>query len=99
MTLTQKDKKYILSVDTKKGKRWNMRKTKIFKSGNSQAVRIPSDFHLEGDEVEIIKRNREIILREIPKNLGEAFILFTKFSDDFFAEGRIDTPSQKKDLF
>ncbi len=76
-----------------------MRKTKIFMSGNSQAVRIPIDFHLEGDEVEIIKRKNEIVLREIPKNLAEAFYILTNFSDDFFADGRVDSPPQQRDLF
>lgn len=33
-----------------------MKTAKIFKSGNSQAVRIPKEFKLEGDEVEIQKR-------------------------------------------
>lgn len=76
-----------------------MRKTKVFMSGHSQAVRIPIDFHLEGEEVEIIKRKHEIILREIPKNLGEAFSIFTKFSDDFFADERQDTLPQERKLF
>jgi len=76
-----------------------MRKTRVFRSGNSQAVRIPIDFQLEGDEVEIIKKNHEIILREIPRNLGDAFTLLTRFSDDFFAEGRKDKPPQKREYF
>lgn len=76
-----------------------MRKTKIFRSGNSQAVRIPIDFHLEGEEVEIIKRKNEIVLREIPENLSEAFTIFTKFSDDFFANGREDELPQPRKLF
>lgn len=76
-----------------------MRKTKIFMSGNSQAVRIPIDFHLEGDEVEIIRRKHEIVLREIPKNLGEAFHILTQFPDDFFADGRHDAPPQVREGF
>jgi len=31
---------------------------KVFKSGNSQAVRIPKEFHLEADEVEMRRRGR-----------------------------------------
>jgi len=76
-----------------------MRKTKIFMSGNSQAIRIPIDFHLEGNEVEIIKRKHEIILREIPRNLGHAFTILTKFSDDFFCEGRNDSLPQQREIF
>jgi len=77
-----------------------MRIAKVFKSGNSQAVRIPKDFHLEGKELEIIQKSpHEIILREIPKNLAEAFKILTKFSDDFFAEERKDPLPQKRKLF
>lgn len=74
-----------------------MRTTKVFKSGNSQAVRLPKDFHLMGEKVEILKRNHDIIIREIPKNLAKAYELLTNLSDDFFAEGRKDTPPQKRD--
>jgi antitoxin VapB len=76
-----------------------MRVAKIFKSGNSQALRLPKDFQFQSDEVEIFKRDGELIVREIPKNLAEAFTLLTKLPDDFFAEGRTDTPPQERDIF
>ena len=77
-----------------------MKTAKVFKSGNSQAVRIPKDFHLKGKEVEIIQKSpHEIILREIPTNLAEAFHILARFSDDFFAEGRKDDLPQKRELF
>ena len=75
-----------------------MRTTKIFKSGNSQAVRLPKDFQLETDEVEIFKRDNEIVIREIPKNLKQAFELLTNLPDDFMSEGRKDTPPQKREF-
>lgn len=37
---------------------------KIFKSGNSQAVRIPKEFRLEGTVVEIFKRGDELKLEK-----------------------------------
>jgi len=40
-----------------------MKIAKVFKSGNSQAVRIPKEFHLEGDEVEIRRKGDSLILR------------------------------------
>jgi len=49
---------------------------RVFKSGNSQAVRLPKAFRLKGPEVEISRRGDEIVLREIPKKkkgLAEAF--------------------------
>jgi len=76
-----------------------MRTAKIFKSGNSQILRLPKDFQFQSSEVEIFKRDGDVIIREIPKNLAQAFVLLTKLPDDFFSEGRIDTPPQERDLF
>lgn len=76
-----------------------MRMTKVFKSGNSQAVRLPKEFQFKSDVVEIFKRNGDVILREKPKNLAKAFELLSKFSDDFFSDGRQDEPPQERDLF
>ncbi len=76
-----------------------MRTTKVFKSGNSQAVRLPKDFQLNSEEVEIFKRNGEVVIREIPKNLARAFELFTQLSGDFFAEERKDLPPQEREFF
>lgn len=76
-----------------------MRTAKIFKSGNSQALRLPKDFQFKSHEVEIFKKDGCLIVREIPKNLAQAFNLLTKLPDDFFPEGRIDTPPEERDLF
>ncbi len=48
--------------------------TKVFKNGNSQAVRILKGPQLEDDEVEIIKRANELIIR--PQKTQNATILF-----------------------
>ncbi len=69
--------------------------TKVFRSGNSQAVRIPKEFHIDADEVEIVRRGDEIVLSPRPGNLAEAFDLLAGLSDDFFAGGR-KQPKQKK---
>lgn len=76
-----------------------MRLTKVFKSGNSLAVRIPKDFNLHCDSVEIFKRNGDIIIREIPQNLAKAFELLTQLPDDFFEDGREDLPPQEREFF
>jgi antitoxin VapB len=49
--------------------------------------------------VEIFKRNNELVIREISKNLVSAFELLTQITDDFFAEGRKDLPPQKREPF
>ena len=40
---------------------------RVFKSGNSQAVRLPKQFRVKTDEVEIFRRGDEIVLRENPE--------------------------------
>lgn len=45
-----------------------MTTAKVFKHGNSQAVRLPKEFRVEGDEVEVSRVGRVIILR--PKRIA-----------------------------
>lgn len=52
-----------------------MATAKIFKSGNSQALRLPKEFRLAGAEVEIFRRGDEIVLREKPRTMADAFAL------------------------
>ena len=59
---------------------------KIFKSGNSQAVRIPKEFQLEGTEVEIQRRGDALILRPKRKSWAPLLESLEKFSDDFIGE-------------
>jgi len=54
-----------------------MTTTLVFKSGNSQAVRIPHEFQLDSSEVEIFRRGDELIIRPTHKNLAIAFDLIT----------------------
>jgi antitoxin VapB len=74
-----------------------MSKARIFKSGNSQAVRLPKQFRFQVDEVEILRRGQEIVLRAPKRNLGQAFAALGAMPDDFMAEGRKDQPPQKRD--
>lgn len=39
--------------------------TRVFKSGNSQAVRIPKEYLMPEGEVEICKRGDELIIRPL----------------------------------
>lgn len=72
--------------------------TRVFKSGNSQAVRIPKEFQLDVDEVEIFSRDGDLIIRPKRKNLLEAFDIIMSFSDDFMKDGREDLPPQERDF-
>ena len=65
-----------------------MKTAKVFKSGNSQAVRIPREFRLDDDEVEIRRRGRTLVLEPRKRSWTPLFESLDKFTDDFMAEGR-----------
>ena len=73
-----------------------MRTAKVFKSGNSQAVRIPKEFHLEGEEVEIRRRGGSLILRPKPKSWAALVESLKKFTDDFMDQERNEPPAQDR---
>jgi len=70
--------------------------TKVFRSGNSQAVRIPREFQFDTDEVDIERHGDEIILRRPVRNLRGAFEALAALADDVFGEGREDLPPQPR---
>jgi antitoxin VapB len=74
-----------------------MRTAKIFQSGNSQAVRIPKEFKLEGDRVEIQKRRNALVLSPTKKSWAALIASLDKFTDDFMKGGRKQHAVQKRD--
>jgi antitoxin VapB len=74
-----------------------MAKAKVFKSGNSQAVRLPKEFRFDVKEVEILRRGEEIVLRKPRRNLAKAFDALAALPEDFMAEGRQDEPPQERE--
>jgi len=50
-----------------------MNTAKIFKDGNSQAVRLPKEFQFDTSEVQILRRGDEVILKKSPRNLARVF--------------------------
>ena len=71
--------------------------TRVFKSGNSQAVRLPKEFSVNTKVLEIFRRGDEIVLRETSKGLARAFEVLTELPNDFLAEGRQDLPPQERE--
>lgn len=76
-----------------------MNTAKIFKSGNSQAVRLPKEFQFDVSEVQIFRRGDEVVLKKSPRNLARAFELLTELSDDFMENGREQPPAQQREAF
>ena len=72
--------------------------TRVFKSGNSQAVRIPKEFQFDVTELEIFQRGEEVILRKKQDNLSDVMDIFAALPDDFMQDGRIDTPPQERNF-
>lgn len=72
---------------------------RVFQSGNSQAVRLPKEFRLDVEQVEIFRRGNEIVLREVPANATAIFDLLAQLPADFMADGRDDTPPQERESF
>ncbi len=71
--------------------------SKVFISGNSQAVRLPKEYQVDDSEMYIKKIGRTIIL--LPKD--EPWTAFERslsnFSDDFLSEGRKQNAMQKRE--
>lgn len=76
-----------------------MKTAKIFKCGNSQALRLPKEFQFHHKEIEIFRRGKDVILREKPNNLKQAFELLASLPNDFFSFKRKDEPPQERELF
>lgn len=76
-----------------------MKTAKIFKSGNSQAVRLPKELQFDVSEVEIFRRGDEIVLRKKPQNLTRVFELLADMSEDFMANGRRQPAVQEREPF
>ena len=72
---------------------------KVFRSGNSQAVRLPKQFRLKSKEVDIFRRGDELVLREKAGNIARAFELLAGLPEDFEVPGREnDQPQKRKGL-
>ncbi len=68
---------------------------KVFKSGNSQAIRLPKEFRVTSTQLKIFRRGNEIVLRESSQGLVRAFELLTELPDDFLKD-RKDAPPQSR---
>lgn len=73
---------------------------KVFQSGNSQAVRLPKEFRLDVDQVEVIREGDAIILR--PASPDQApwasfrAAVARGMSPDFLPDGREQPDTQDR---
>jgi antitoxin VapB len=74
-----------------------MAEAKLFKSGNSQAVRLPKEYRMRGPVVEVYRRGDEIVLREKTKGLSEALRILAEMPQDVFDNIGSDGPPQDRE--
>jgi antitoxin VapB len=62
--------------------------TRIFKNGNSQAVRIPQQFRLDVSQVEISQNaNGDLVIHPLPVDRGAALMAaLNAFDEDFVSQ-------------
>lgn len=75
-----------------------MQTARVFKSGNSRAVRLPKEFAFPIGEVEIFRRGDEVVLRERKRNLAEALGLLYAMSDEAFEGIKDERPPEERDF-
>lgn len=76
-----------------------MNTAKVFKSGRSQAIRLPKEFRFKGGEVGINRVGDVVVL--FPRNKGWAILAgaLDLFTDDFLSERRRSAkPDRRKRL-
>jgi antitoxin VapB len=72
--------------------------TRIFKNGNSQAVRIPLAYDRTDMDVEIERIGDQIVIRPVRRRLDKVMVKFAQFSPDFMADGRGDNEETPRDM-
>ena len=67
-----------------------MQTTKLFKNGNSQAVRIPADLAYSPNDMDLVieRVGEELRIRPAQKRIGDVMGALKRFSSDFMAHGR-----------
>ena len=76
-----------------------MKTVKVFKSGNSQAIRIPKEYAIDDTELFIQKVGNSIILTSKNDIWSSFRNSINEFSDDLFSEGREQPEMQERESF
>ena len=76
-----------------------METARLFKNGQSQAVRLPKDFRFEGEKVFIKRVGKAVVLIPYQDSWQTLFESLDQFSDDFMNEREQPAPQEREDLF
>ena len=75
-----------------------MKTAKLFRNGQSQAVRLPKEFRFEGEQVFIQRVGNAVVLLPVDAPFRTLFESLPLFTDDFagdFAGDFIETPANE----
>lgn len=72
-----------MCIQTRNGGEEDMKTARVFKSGNSQAVRLPKEFKLDVAEVHVFRKDGDLVLRPFRKTWQDYFDRGRRFSGDF----------------
>ena len=78
-----------------------MANTKLFKNGNSQAVRIPSELAYNSWDIELVieRHGDELRIRPARRRMGDVLGKLAQFYPDFMREGRgLNVESEREAL-
>ncbi len=81
--------------------RYGMTPTKLFKNGNSQAVRIPAELAYGSWDIELVieRQGDELRIRPARRRMGDVLGKLAQFSPDFMSEGRgLNVESEREAL-
>ena len=76
-----------------------MNTAKLFRTGNSQAVRLPKEFRMPGEKVKIFRRGKQIVLEPLEPTWDALFEALEEFPDDFMEDGRRQPEGQERESF
>lgn len=76
-----------------------MKTAKLFRNGQSQAVRLPKEFRFEGDEVFIKKAGNTVILIPTAHSWDALLGSLDKFSADYMGDRNQPEQQVREDLF
>jgi antitoxin VapB len=75
-----------------------MNRAKIFKNGDSQAIRLPKEFRFKGKEVYIRKEGNNVIISPIDDSVDRLWKTINSLSDDFKIERNQPKTFEKREL-
>lgn len=76
-----------------------MKTAKLFKNGESQAVRLPKEFRFEGNEVLIKKAGNAVVLLPKKKSWDSLVDSLSQFSSDFMDEREQPKKNDRRESF